>query len=105
MVLGEGRPYLTALVVLNDENKGDFYRQFDSLADESERELKIKHAAMSRLCDALKSFPGYAQVRNILILEEPWTVENELLTPTLKVKRNVVISVYQSEIEALYHGH
>ena len=105
LVLGESRPYLTALVVLNDENKAAFYHQFDSVDDENERKQKIKHAAMERLCDALKSFPGYAQVRNVLIVEEPWTVENEMITPTLKVKRNVVMSHYQSEIEALYHGH
>ncbi|MCK7580431.1 MAG: hypothetical protein MZV65_35480 [Chromatiales bacterium] len=51
-----------------------------------------------QLCDRanaqLKDFPGYARIRHVLRVAEPWTVENGLLTPTLKLKR--------SEIEQRY---
>ena len=102
LVLGEGKPYLTALIVLSDEQKGKFYRQFSQ--DEHTKE-NVRKAVMERVCQRLKHFPGYAQIRNVEIIEEPWTIENEMLTPTLKVKRNVVLEHYAEQVSQLYHGH
>jgi long-chain acyl-CoA synthetase len=50
----------------------------------------------------LKDFPGYAKVRRVILTREPWTVDNGLLTPTLKVKRAKVLEKFAGEIEALY---
>jgi long-chain acyl-CoA synthetase len=52
----------------------------------------------------MKSFPGYAKVRKISLLHDPWTIENGLLTPTLKIKRNVIMQRYLVEYEKLYEG-
>lgn len=49
-------------------------------------------------------FAKYEQVRRFLLLSEPFTVENELLTPTLKVRRNAVLAKYSSQIELLYQS-
>ena len=51
---------------------------------------------------ALRDFPGYAKIRRTTLTLEPWTVENGLMTPTLKVKRNEVVARYREVIERMY---
>jgi long-chain acyl-CoA synthetase len=53
----------------------------------------------------MKAFPGYAQVRRVTVSLEPWTVENGILTPTMKVKRAKVMEKFNAEIDAMYMGH
>ncbi len=81
MVVGEGRSHLGLLVV-------------SKLDDE--RELCARANA------ELKDFPGYAKIRHLARVSEPWTVENGLITPTLKLKRNKIEERYAKEIEAMY---
>jgi long-chain acyl-CoA synthetase len=52
----------------------------------------------------LSDFPGYAKVRRVILVREPWTVDNGLLTPTLKVKRALVLAKFAERIDALYAG-
>ncbi|MEK7303813.1 MAG: long-chain fatty acid--CoA ligase [Pseudomonadota bacterium] len=81
MVVGEGRSHLGLLVVSKLED---------------ERELCQRANAQ------LKDFPGYAKIRHLARVSEPWTVENGLITPTLKLKRNKIEERYAKEIEAMY---
>jgi len=53
----------------------------------------------------MTDFPGYAKVRKVHICDSEWTVEEGLLTSTLKIKRPKVMARYQDEIEAMYAGH
>ncbi len=86
-VIGGSWPYLSALVVLTTEAA----------------EKKIDRAALlESVCERIKMFPGYAQIRRVLAIEEPWTVENDMLTPTLKLKRDKIIKAYAKEIDELY---
>ena len=50
----------------------------------------------------LKDFPGYAKIRRDIITLEPWSIDNGLLTPTLKVKRARVLDRFSDEISTLY---
>ena len=84
MIIGEGRPCLAALVVLAEGAR-------DTEADLLER-------IQRRLID----FPGYARVRAVAICPEPWTVENGLLTPTMKLKRHAILRRYHDLVEELY---
>jgi len=92
MVVGEGRPYLVALLVLSDD-----YKDAEKVPD-----VEVLCRRVSRL---LSSFPGYAQIRRVVVIDEAWTVENSLLTPTLKLRRNRILERYQSDVDALYDGH
>ncbi|MCP5301425.1 MAG: long-chain fatty acid--CoA ligase, partial [Chromatiaceae bacterium] len=65
---------------------------------------KVHAAVQRRVKAALKDFPGYAKIRQLHLSLEPWTVDEGLLTPTLKVKRSRVLERYAPAVEALYAG-
>jgi long-chain acyl-CoA synthetase len=89
LVIGEGKPYLAALVVLNATQKARV-----GALDEK--------ALAARVAAQLKDFPGYAQVRRVAALDEPWTVDNGMLTSTMKPKRTVILERYKDRVEELY---
>lgn len=104
MVLGEGRPYLSALVVLEADHWPALAQDcgLDPLARDSLRHPRVIAAVMQRIKAMLRQFPGYAKIRRVTLQLEPWTVENGLLTPTLKVKRAQVLKRNQKAINAMY---
>jgi long-chain acyl-CoA synthetase len=104
MVVGEGRPYLSAVVVVNGDAWPGLAQScgVDPMATGSLSRPKVLAVMMRHVKAALKDFPGYAKIRRLTLTLEPWTVENGLLTPTLKVKRPRVLESYADEIEAMY---
>lgn len=81
MLVGEGKPYVI-LVAVTQETDG--------------RKL------LKRANERLKGFPKWVRVRRIVTDREPWTIDNGLLTPTMKVKRPEVFARYQNQIERIY---
>jgi long-chain acyl-CoA synthetase len=61
--------------------------------------------ALERIRAQIKEFPGYAQIYRAGILPQPWTIENGLLTPTMKIKRAKVVEAHKREFDTLYAGH
>ncbi len=104
LVIGEGCPYLSALVVLNADLWPGFAQDcgLNPLDPDSLSNSRVVSEALSRIKSAVKDFPGYAKIRRVALMLEPWTVENGLLTPTLKVKRSQITEKYTAEIKALY---
>jgi long-chain acyl-CoA synthetase len=107
MIVGEGKPYLSALVVLNKEKGDDIALKFGLKPDSSGflKDKRIEQLIIDRIASRLHSFPGYAKVRRAALIDEPWTVENELITPTMKLRRKRIIELYSTEIHELYEGH
>ena len=104
MVVGEGRPYLALVAVLNAERWQGFAAEHGLKPGELKSEA-AKQKVLERVCRQITSFPGYAQIRRIALVSEPWTVENGLLTPTMKMKRAKVLEKHRAEFEQLYVGH
>ncbi len=104
MLVGEGKPYLAALTVLNEEHWQEFAASLDidPRQPSALSNPKVLKALTQRAAAHLKHFPGYAQVRRLHPELNPWTVDNGLLTPTLKVKRNLVLDRYRAAVEAMY---
>ena len=106
LVLGEQKPYLSALVVFNEEGWHQLASQLGVSTDEDMLNYPSVHEhVMQRLHDLLKEFPGYAKIYQVYITRETWTVENSLMTPTLKLKRQLITNKYADQIEQLYAGH
>lgn len=74
----------------------------DGQSLETLRQPAVVQTVLKRLQALSADFPSYAQPRALLLSMEPWSVENQLLTPTLKVKRKQVMERYAEDIEGLY---
>jgi len=106
LVHGEGHPALVVLAVVNPVKWKELAQQVGVRDDmpESLHDSRVEHEVLERIAEQLKEFPGYAKARRVLLLTEPWSIENGMLTPTLKFKRAQVVKRYAKEIEQLYQG-
>jgi len=106
MVFGEGRAFLSAIAVLNEEHWPAVARELNVEADDPAvlDDRKVEKFLQRRMAQQLRNFPGYAQVRRLLVTLHPWTVDDGLLTPTMKMKRAQIMERYRDEIEKLYEG-
>jgi len=107
MLLGEGKPYLGVMAVLNADNwkKLCAEHDLDANAPDTVRSKQVEDIALEHIGRQLREFPGYAQVRRATLTLDPWTVENGLLTPTMKLKRAKVMEKFNAEIDRMYEGH
>ncbi len=106
MVVGEGKPYLGALLVVNRHAWSELcgslgFASEDPSALASPPAIK---AAMTRVAARLEPFPSYARVRKVWLTREPWTVEAGFITPTMKLKRETLAQQFKGKIEALYRN-
>jgi len=104
MVIGEGKPTLSALVYLEKEH---FARLAQALGlDQNDKDIlqneTLQSVLVKRIQKQIHSFPGYAQIHHVGVVPDPWTVEEGLITPTLKIKRNVILEKYAELVDSLY---
>ena len=107
MLVGEGKPYLSLLAVVNRERWEQAAAEHalpgewpDGLA-----QARARTWALTRVAQQIREFPGYARIRRITLLDTPWSIENGLLTPTLKVRRNQVVECYREACLHMYEGY
>ena len=107
MVLGEGKSYLTVMAVLNADHWQALAASAGIGADARDvlRSEQAEKAILQRIAAQITNFPGYAQVRRATVTLEAWTVENGLMTPTMKLKRIKVMEKFNAEIDQMYAGH
>jgi long-chain acyl-CoA synthetase len=99
--VGDRRPYLVAVIVLNSE-AWTLFAASSGLDPQHLNHATSKIDVLPRVASLLSAMPHYAQVRAVHLKLQPWTIEAGLLTPTLKVKREPVAVLFRQEIEALY---
>jgi long-chain acyl-CoA synthetase len=103
ILLGDKRPYNIALIV----PQFDLIRSsLPHLAQQTDTELASNHEVNSLIADELtilqKDLASYERARRFALIAEPFTIENGLLTPTMKIKRKEVEARYDMVIEPLY---
>ena len=105
VIYGDQKPYLVALIVPNE----DAVRAW--AADEGLPETDWAHLCASavvrkmlqtRINGLLKDLNPFEQIRRIYLLDTPLTIDNGMLTPTMKVKRRKVYEAYAEALESLY---
>jgi long-chain acyl-CoA synthetase len=107
LVVGDGRPFIAALGVL-DREKWTQQAVELGLAPSDPAALKSEAAqrwALARIAAAVKALPAYARPRAVALSLQPWTVAEGLITPTLKPKRPAIEQRFAAEIAELYRGH
>jgi long-chain acyl-CoA synthetase len=104
LLIGEGKPFLAAICVLNAKNWRTLAQEM-GVDPNSPNSTAAARNVLTRISHRLKDYPKHAQVRAIYLSRRPWTVESELVTPTLKVKRANAEKIFRSEIMELYSGH
>jgi long-chain acyl-CoA synthetase len=104
VVIGDRRPYLVALVTLDPEEAAAFASEHGLPADPEALASndQIRAALEAHLEKVNSKFARVEQVKKIEILPHDLSQEGGELTPTMKVKRNVVTDKYAGEIDALY---
>jgi long-chain acyl-CoA synthetase len=107
MIIGEGKPYLCAIAVLNPDawSKLAVSRSLRPDAPDVLQNRDVEKIILEIISNCLRDFPGYAQIRRVTLTLEPWTVENGLITPTMKTKRARVVEKYTAQIDKMYEGH
>ena len=87
MVYGDRRPYLVALLVPDPE-----------LAQQPDMEQRLR-AALDRVNAELSIIE---KVRRFVVADEPFSIDNEQLTPSMKIRRHVIKQAYSERLDALY---
>jgi len=102
MVYGDRRPYLVGVVVPDPEHMMEWAAQngADVATLKSNPEfVRSLQAAVDRVNGQLSVTE---RVRRVIVAEAPFTVENEQMTPSMKIRRHVLKTVYGAQLDALY---
>lgn len=105
MVIGDRRPYLTALMVPD----ADFIKQWaQDTGGSNDYAAAIADPGFAKhidkaLADANTSLSTIERVRKYVFADEPLSVENGQLTPTMKIRRHRALAVYGDRLNALYN--
>ncbi|MDQ2962887.1 MAG: AMP-binding protein [Pseudomonadota bacterium] len=83
MLIGEGRPFLTLLAVTQERDE---------------------RALVARANERLKTFPRWVRIRRVIATPVAWSIDNGLLTPTLKLKRPLVLAKFKDRVDAVYNA-
>ena len=107
MVFGDKRPHLVALIVPDEtfaaswaKENGRTDASLTSLTDDAEFRKAIS-AAIDRVNGDLSVIE---RIRRFTMAAEPFTIDNEMMTPTLKIRRHVINQRYGKRLEELYGG-
>jgi long-chain acyl-CoA synthetase len=103
VVIGEGKPFLSMIGVLNRPQWEKLAEQLGVSPDPESLQLpEVRNAILARTEKLLSRFPGFVFIKDVSLSLAPWTVENGLLTPTLKLRRTAIEEHMKDEIHRIY---
>jgi long-chain acyl-CoA synthetase len=105
VVIGDKRPYLSALVMIDHENVERYAQERDipfSNYASLTRSPEVRALIEGEIDKVNKKFARVEQIKRFHLLETQLTAEDEELTPTMKLKRKLVHAKYAPQIEAMY---
>jgi long-chain acyl-CoA synthetase len=90
-VVGDGIPQPIALLVISESGS-------------KKSKAELEESILKTLDNVNPGLDQHEQVKKAIIVRTPWTVENELLTPTMKIKRNPIEKIYRGRYEQWYNA-
>lgn len=103
-VVGDRRKFLTALVTVDPDNVADYARSKGIAFNRVEDLIvhpEIVGLIEGEVAEKNRELPSFETIKKVAIVPE-FTIENGLLTPTMKVKKNIAFKQYQDSIDAMY---
>ncbi|TRW14673.1 AMP-dependent synthetase/ligase [Glacieibacterium frigidum] len=104
MVIGDKRPYLVGVVVADPEWAACWAKDQGLPVATAEKEPEFRKALMAAVDRVNARVSATEKVRRIIVADAPFTVENEQMTPSLKIRRHVLKAVYGERLDRLYAG-
>jgi long-chain acyl-CoA synthetase len=105
MVVGDSRKFVSALIVPSFLNLRDWAKE-NNLTLEDNKSIvdnsKIKELINSEIDKLNKDFGKWEQIKKFTLLPAEWTIEGGELTPTMKVKRKIILEKYKVQVAELY---
>jgi long-chain acyl-CoA synthetase len=105
MVYGDNKPFNVALIVANVDALQEWGKEH-GISQKNPADLlsdpKVRTKMREELDRVCADFKGYERIRNFALISEDFTLENDMLTPKLSVKRRNVLLRWQKEIDQLY---
>ncbi|MEQ8387383.1 MAG: long-chain fatty acid--CoA ligase [Alphaproteobacteria bacterium] len=106
MVYGDKRPYLVGLIVPDEDFIASWLEEkgrtgeadLAALAEDAE----FRKAIGTAIEEVNKTLSQVERVRRFMIAKEPFTIENSLMTPSMKIRRNELKRLYGAELDGLY---
>ena len=105
VVIGDKRPYLTVIIMIDQENVEKFAQDGDvpfSNYASLTRAPEVQALIQGEIDRVNKKFARVEQIKKFFLLENQLTAEDEELTPTMKLKRKLVEKKYSPQIEVMY---
>jgi len=103
-VIGDKRKYLSAVASLDEDNikafaqeKGISSNHYNDLLNHPD----IQALVDSEVAEKNKELPSFETIKKVKIVPE-FSIENKMMTPTFKLKKNVILEVYENDIDAMY---
>ena len=107
VVIGDGRPFISVLVTLDEEAVGKWKAEHNVPEQTTVRELAANAVLRAEIQDAVNAaneLVSHAEaIKKFHILPRDLSEEEGEMTPTMKVKRNIVVDKFSREVEDMYH--
>ena len=104
-VVGDKRKFLSAVVTLDEENIKAYARK-KHITYETDADLlahpDIKTMVDSEVANKNQGLPSFETIKKVTIVPE-FTIENAMMTPTFKLKKNIILKNYEDDIETMYN--
>jgi long-chain acyl-CoA synthetase len=106
IVVGDQRPFIAALVTLDEEALPQWLESKGKPSDQTAEQLREDPELLAEIDaavkDANKAVSNAEAIKKFKILGTDFTEDNGMLTPSLKLKRSVVMKEFDADVESLY---
>ncbi|MFE8585698.1 AMP-dependent synthetase/ligase [Sphingomonas sp. NCPPB 2930] len=106
MIAGDRRPYMVALIVPDAEWTAEWCAKSGTGCNRTalDDDLDFRAAVSAAVDRVNRDLSVTERIRRFIIADEPFTIENEQLTPSLKIRRHVLREIYGERLDALYRN-